>query len=389
MNGEFGVTPQYWLQYVDLVDSLRGLHYSLQVNNWEDRLYYWRKMLPYFFFFDRVHYSRYGSYYLKYMENIDVTHPGAQEELKGIGISVGRNNFGIGQAIDLAGEQTYTRNAKTIGGNTSFQTRKAAVYRWVRGRASQTKFVDALKEMTGVQETSYNPKKSLRPSEIIKSDKIVENIMDAMQNHFIEPFDPVLEKVKLYNLMPGKPVPDNVKESLCSVTMLGEKYVRNFELRLEESNDKAFHDTLTRNKHVTFKAAKLKLTLKKSGKNEEVRIQKGVLGTLLAKSNIVDISGSLAYPFFEKSPTLCTADCANRKTQKSSLTPILEEDLELADSQEAYSSCNVNMQDLAAYVRTVVTHCKTIRDIGFQLVKSIPNECKKVYVMVDSYSYEG
>ena len=81
-------------------------------------------MLPYFFFFDGVHYLRYGSYYLKSIENIDVTYPGAKGELNGIGISVRRNYFGIGQAIDLAGEQTYMRNAKTIGGITNFQTRK-------------------------------------------------------------------------------------------------------------------------------------------------------------------------------------------------------------------------------------------------------------------------
>ena len=40
------------------------------------------------------------------------------------------------------------------------------------------------------------------------------------------------------------------------------------------------------------------------------------------------------------------------------------EDLERADSQEAYASCNVYMQDLAAYVRIVVNDWKTIGNIG-------------------------
>ena len=137
------------------------------------------------------------------------------------------------------------RNAKTIGGITNFQTRKNAVYRWVKGRASQTKFVDALKEISGAQRTSYNPKKCLKPSEIIKSDVIVERIIDTMQSHFVEPFDLSLDKERLYNIVSGKPVPENVKESLSSIRSTGKKYFKNFEDRLGENCYKAFHDTIT------------------------------------------------------------------------------------------------------------------------------------------------
>ena len=49
------------------------------------------------------------------MEYIEDTHPGAKEELKRIGICVRKNKIGIGQAIDLAGEQGYMRDAKTSG----------------------------------------------------------------------------------------------------------------------------------------------------------------------------------------------------------------------------------------------------------------------------------
>ena len=74
------------------------------------------------------------------------------------------------------------------------------------------------------------------------------------------------------------------------------------------------------------------------------------------KRKVFDIGESLAYQFCERSPTLCTSDGGNRKTQKSSLTPILETELELADSNEVYANCNVFKQDLAAYVRSVATH---------------------------------
>ena len=62
-----------------------------------------------------MHYSRYGTYYSKSLECLESTHPGAKEEIENLGLSVQRNTLGIGQAVDLAGEQTYMRNAKTAG----------------------------------------------------------------------------------------------------------------------------------------------------------------------------------------------------------------------------------------------------------------------------------
>ena len=87
------------------------------------------------------------------MENLDVTHPGAKDELKKIGISVRRNNIGVGQAIDLAGEQSYMRDAKTPGGITPFQTSKGTVLR-VRSRPFQAKFTEALRSKTNIDRTT-------------------------------------------------------------------------------------------------------------------------------------------------------------------------------------------------------------------------------------------
>ena len=45
---------------------------------------------------------------------MNASHPGALEEFENIS-SVRRNNTSIGQATDLAGEQTYMKSAKTTG----------------------------------------------------------------------------------------------------------------------------------------------------------------------------------------------------------------------------------------------------------------------------------
>ncbi|KAG1650928.1 hypothetical protein GQR58_027624 [Nymphon striatum] len=45
--------------------------------------------------------------------------------------------------------------------------------------------------------------KSNRPSQILKSEKFVENIMNVMTEEYINPFDESLEKDCLYNLSSG------------------------------------------------------------------------------------------------------------------------------------------------------------------------------------------
>ena len=111
---------------------------AIQTNNFEERLSAWKSMLPIFFFFDKTHYFRYSTYYVHELENLEMKYPGAKEELAAIGISIRRNDFGIGQAIDLAGEQTFMRSAKTAGGIKGFQTQRSTVLKWVRNRAQQS-----------------------------------------------------------------------------------------------------------------------------------------------------------------------------------------------------------------------------------------------------------
>ena len=115
LEGDFGKTPQFWAMYTKLVERQQKLHYGINVNDFDLRLLMWQQSLPLCLATNRVHYSRYGSYYVKSLECLDSTHPGARAEMERVGLSVRRNNHGIGQAIDLAGEQSYMKNAKTAG----------------------------------------------------------------------------------------------------------------------------------------------------------------------------------------------------------------------------------------------------------------------------------
>ena len=94
---------------------MRQLHYAVSRNFFNLRLAIWNALTAYCFVYNKIHYARYGTYYVNQLQRLGHTHPGAREEIESLGLSVRRNNIGIGQAVDLAGEQTYMKSAKTAG----------------------------------------------------------------------------------------------------------------------------------------------------------------------------------------------------------------------------------------------------------------------------------
>ena len=87
------------------------------------------------------------------MDNLSDTHPDALEEFCKLGVSVRRNNIGIGQSIDGAGEQTFMRAAKTAGGIKDFTTQDGTYEKWILSRLFQAKYVDKLLELVGMNES--------------------------------------------------------------------------------------------------------------------------------------------------------------------------------------------------------------------------------------------
>ena len=63
---------------------------------------------------NKVNYARYGTYYIQHLRQLEKSHPVSLDDIRSF-MSIRRNEIGIGQAIDFAGEQTYMRNTKTTG----------------------------------------------------------------------------------------------------------------------------------------------------------------------------------------------------------------------------------------------------------------------------------
>ena len=155
LNGEFGKTPQFWVMYMIMVDKQQKLHYSINTNNYNLRLLIWKESLPMWFATNKIHYARYGTFYVKFLEYLEDTHPGAKEEIE----EKGHNTLGIGQAVDMAGEQSYMKSEKTAGGIRQFSTNEAAVAKWVMNRPFQARFAETLMEISGFSKTASSSRK--------------------------------------------------------------------------------------------------------------------------------------------------------------------------------------------------------------------------------------
>ena len=117
-RGDLGKTAKMWMQYLDFVWLLLRFQRATNENNFSLHLASLEDMCSLFFSYDHPNYTRYTVVYILTMLNLDKTHPGAEELLKGKGISVNRSSIPSSRnAVDI------TKNKLS----TSMQSHKAAL----------------------------------------------------------------------------------------------------------------------------------------------------------------------------------------------------------------------------------------------------------------------
>lgn len=70
-------------------------------------------MLLFCFVFKKAHNVRYGAYYVNQMQRLEESHLGTKE-MEVFDWSIWRNNFSMKYTVDLAGEETFMKSAKTL-----------------------------------------------------------------------------------------------------------------------------------------------------------------------------------------------------------------------------------------------------------------------------------
>ena len=121
-----------WLSYVDMVFLLLNFVRSSRTGDWLLHLSCMRQMLPWFFAYDRINYSRYLSLYWSEMKALPTSHPTVHEKFIEGEFCVQRSEMQFSQVpVDLTIEQTINRDSKTSGGIIGFSRKPGAVQRWI------------------------------------------------------------------------------------------------------------------------------------------------------------------------------------------------------------------------------------------------------------------
>ena len=95
LQGNFGKTSQFGMIHLQLTERQHRLHLSINLNNFNLRLHYWKEIVSLCFAANKQNYACYGAYYCCPIKNLDRTHPGAEEKLQNMGLSVCRNKINV------------------------------------------------------------------------------------------------------------------------------------------------------------------------------------------------------------------------------------------------------------------------------------------------------
>ena len=103
-------------------------------------------------------------------------------------------------------------------------------------RSYQTKFLESLTEMSGCFGTSTNQRKMLRPKEIEKSNLMVDEAVEVLEETYLNPFSDDLDKNQLYNIVSSKTVSTGIKDSLITINEKGQEMILEYMQRINKDN---------------------------------------------------------------------------------------------------------------------------------------------------------
>ena len=87
-------------------------HFVININDYFLRLDTLEELMVLSFKMNKQNYARYGTYYLTQIESLDRSYLRTREEIQEKGNSVFRNNIGIRQLVEIAGQQVFMKNLK-------------------------------------------------------------------------------------------------------------------------------------------------------------------------------------------------------------------------------------------------------------------------------------
>ena len=140
-----------------------------------------------------------------------------------------------------------------VDGIKNFAIQNNTYEKWVLRRPGQAEYAVALKEVTGMDKCSQNPRKCLRSSEIKKYEMDVQRVKDILTEEFINPFSNEMSKTKLYNITSGTYTSNEISKCLLTISERGKIRMVEFkEIISKNASNKHIFDPIKRKKWKSF-----------------------------------------------------------------------------------------------------------------------------------------
>ena len=230
----------FWSSYLEMVQLLLMFLRATREGNWQLHLSTVRDMLPWYFAYGRVNYSRYLPVYLQEMSTLQQTHPNVYEKFCSGEFAVQRSNDHAfaKTACDQVIEQTFNRESKTKGGLVGFTQNKGALSRWILSHPSRTAITNTCFSQAGKTDTDSTHKDhtTLR---ISRDESDVQEVVSTLMS-IGSPFTSESDD-QLAHLTAGTVAIDDIKSDLLHAYSKGEEAYQHFQKeRLAEGSKDFF-----------------------------------------------------------------------------------------------------------------------------------------------------
>lgn len=367
-------TFELWSSYIEMVQLLLTFIRATREGNWELHLSAIKSMLPWFFAYDRINYSRYVSVYWCEMINLNITHPDIYREFKKGRFSVQQQEFNSFSQTpcDQVIEQTCNRDTKTKGGLTGFSCNKGAVHRWILSHHSRAAISLECEYMAG-KKIDYRRKKELDFTRMKQDESLVLTICDTI-NSMSNPFKAGIDANFLLNIVTGSVAPENVKTDMKHAYEIGNKAATLF-----------LKDRLQKNKSDFFspiKCLKLK-TFSDVGKTVQVQLKQETVALktdryllrrilMISKVQDINLQDLMRYSLSPVPLSLANYDGTKTRTNKATLLHHIEKCCETATTDlQAIPSESALIIDAMAVIQQLQNTSVTFGDLAMQIFKTI------------------
>ena len=324
-------TFKHWLQCLDALQILLINIRAEREGNWTLHLESVIDMLPYFFSCNRQNYSRWATVYaVDMLANL----PQAVKEAFEAGQFSVKRSAGKYNGIwsDMGVESTVIRDSKSRSGGIIGLTNKGtSLIRWSLTRQLLGQYSSAMQERSryGRLESEEKTHEQQRPSMLLQDETHAQQLLDHLNENFIDPFDVEKHPSVLVNISSGLQATASIQKSLLSAQQKGTASVKAFvNDRLSTEGTKSIWDPIPRSGLLTFtdlnKPTKISVASKKikAAVSAETIFRRSLV--ISEARPEVNISTILSRPITAVPTMLFKENGSRQKTTKADLLHWLE-----------------------------------------------------------------